>query len=220
MAAGLRSHRRADRPVHHHLPLRGNLCPRPGLQLQREAALPPHVGRRRLQGHHRLSRLPGIKGFFCSVGDNVKDSGCLSRILILPIPDLGSRIQKQQQTRGVKKISCHTFLCSHKFHKIENYFNFEVLRKKIWADFQRIKELFTKKIVSTLSSQKYGFGIRDPGSGKNPIPDPGVKKAPDPRSGSATLVGDPDADPYVFGPSGSITTRFGSGSGAGSFYHQ
>ncbi len=32
-----------------------------------------------------------------------------------------------------------------------------------------------------------GSGIRDPGSGKNPfrIPDPGVKKAPDP--GSATL---------------------------------
>jgi hypothetical protein len=34
------------------------------------------------------------------------------------------------------------------------------------------------------SPQKYGFGIRDPGSGKNLflIPDPGVKKAPDPGS--------------------------------------
>jgi hypothetical protein len=34
--------------------------------------------------------------------------------------------------------------------------------------------------------------IRDPGSGKNPsrirIPDPGGKKAPDPGSGSATLL--------------------------------
>ncbi len=48
----------------------------------------------------------------------------------------------------------------------------------------------------SISSQKYGFGIRDPtseiqnpGSGKNlfRIPDPGVKKAPDPGSGSATL---------------------------------
>jgi hypothetical protein len=47
-----------------------------------------------------------------------------------------------------------------------------------------------------LSSQKYGFGIRDPGSEiRDPeknysgfqIPDPGVKKAPDPGSGSATL---------------------------------
>jgi hypothetical protein len=42
----------------------------------------------------------------------------------------------------------------------------------------------------SLSSQKYGFGIRDPRSGKNQfrIPDPGVKKAPDPGSGSATLT--------------------------------
>jgi hypothetical protein len=34
-----------------------------------------------------------------------------------------------------------------------------------------------------------GPGIRDPGSGKNlfRIPDPRVKKAPDPGSGSATL---------------------------------
>jgi hypothetical protein len=34
-----------------------------------------------------------------------------------------------------------------------------------------------------------GSGIRDPKSGirKKPIPDPGVKKAPDPGSGSATL---------------------------------
>jgi hypothetical protein len=68
----------------------------------------------------------------------------------LPIPDLGSRIQKQQQKREVKKISCHTFLCSHKFHKIVNYFSFEVLKKKIWANFQRIIELFTKKIVKKL----------------------------------------------------------------------
>jgi hypothetical protein len=32
------------------------------------------------------------------------------------------------------------------------------------------------------SSSKYGLGIRDPRSGKNPfrIPDPGIKKAPDP----------------------------------------
>jgi len=35
-----------------------------------------------------------------------------------------------------------------------------------------------------------GSGIRDPGSGKNlfRIPDTWVKKAPDPGSGSATLV--------------------------------
>jgi hypothetical protein len=86
---------------------------------------------------------------------------------------------------------CHNFLCSHKFHKIANYFSFEVVKKKIWANFQIIIELFTQKIVTKLSKiwiWDLGSGIRDPGSGKNlfRIPDPGVKKAPDP--GSATLL--------------------------------
>ncbi len=59
-----------------------------------------------------------------------------------------------------------------------------MLKKKNWANFQRIIEVFTQKF--SLSSQKYGVGIRDPRSGirKNlfRIPDPEVKKAPDPRS--------------------------------------
>jgi hypothetical protein len=61
-----------------------------------------------------------------------------------------------------------------------------VLKKKIWANFQRIIELFTQKIVPKLSK----VGVWDPGSGKNlfRIPDPGVKKAPDPGSGSETLA--------------------------------
>ncbi len=45
---------------------------------------------------------------------------------------------------------CHNFLCSHKFHKIANYFSFEVLKKKIWANFLWIIELFTQKIVNKL----------------------------------------------------------------------
>jgi hypothetical protein len=55
-----------------------------------------------------------------------------------------------------------------------------VLKKKIWANFQRIIELFTEKIVKKL----FKIWSWDPGSGirKNPIPDPGVKKAPDPGS--------------------------------------
>jgi hypothetical protein len=71
---------------------------------------------------------------------------------------------------GEKKICCHTFVFGAiNFTKL-NYFYF-----------------LTKKL--SLSSQKYGFGIRDRRSGKNLflIPDPGVKKAPDPGSGSATL---------------------------------
>jgi hypothetical protein len=74
-------------------------------------------------------------------------------------------------------------------------FIFEMLKKKVWANFQRIIELFTQKNVTKLS-KIWGW---DPGSGKNlsgsrirkkpiQIPDPGVKKSPDPGSGSATLA--------------------------------
>jgi hypothetical protein len=59
-----------------------------------------------------------------------------------------------------------------------------MLKEKILANFQRIMELFTQKIVTRLSK----IWVWDPGSGKNlfRISDPGVKKAPDP--GSATLL--------------------------------
>jgi hypothetical protein len=69
---------------------------------------------------------------------------------------------------------------------------FEMLKKKIWANFQRIVEVFTQKIFNMLSNiwvWDPGSEIRDPEktySGCR-IPDPGVKKAPDPGSGSATL---------------------------------
>jgi hypothetical protein len=78
-----------------------------------------------------------------------------------------------------------------------------VLKKKIWANFQRIIELFTKKIIKKLLkiwSWDLGSGIRDPGSGirKKPIPDPGsripdpsVTKHPIPPPGSPI----PDPDP-------------------------
>ena len=90
--------------------------------------------------------------------------------LFLPIPDPGSRIQKQQQKRGVKNFFGHsgTCFCSHKFHKIENYFIFEMLKEKIWANFQRIIELFTNKVVTKLSKiwvWDPGSEIRDPRSG-------------------------------------------------------
>ncbi len=97
------------------------------------------------------------------------------------IPDVGSRIQKQLQKRGVKKNCCYTFFYSHKFNKIVNYLMFEMPNKKIWANFQRIIELFTQKFVAKLSK----IWVWDPGS---EIRDPGAKKAPDPGSGSATLA--------------------------------
>jgi hypothetical protein len=88
-----------------------------------------------------------VPNFFGSVAD----PGCLSRILIFT--HTGSRIPNPKtatKERGEKKISCHTFLCSHKFHKIVNYLSFEAVKKKIRANFQRIIELFTKKIFKKL----------------------------------------------------------------------
>ncbi len=103
----------------------------------------------------------------------------------LSIPDLGSLIQKQKQNRGAKKIVVKPYLfCSHKFHKIVYYFLFEMLKKKIWAHFQRIKELFTQKFVTKLlkiwvwdpgsdirDPEKYYPGSRIQGSKRHRIPD-------------------------------------------------
>jgi hypothetical protein len=100
---------------------------------------------------------------------SVADPGCLSRI---PDPDFYPSLIPDPKTaikeRGEKKLVFHTFFCSHKFHKIENYFIFGMLKKIIWANFQRIIELFTQKIVTKLSK----IWVWDPGSGKKPIPDP------------------------------------------------
>jgi hypothetical protein len=119
----------------------------------------------------------------------VADPGCLSRI---PDPDFyPSRIPDPKtvtKERAEKKI-CYTFFCCHKFHKIElNYIFLKCLRKKCGPIFKELLKFIPKNF--SICSQIYGFGIRDPRSGKNlfRIPDPGVKKAPDPGSGSATLV--------------------------------
>jgi hypothetical protein len=74
---------------------------------------------------------------------------------------------------GEKKLLSY-LSCSHKFHKIENYNIFEMLKKKFGPVFQKL----------SLSSQNYGFGIRDPEKSYSGfrILDPGVKKASDPGS--------------------------------------
>ncbi len=82
-----------------------------------------------------------------------------------------------KKMRGMKKISCHTYFCSNNFHKLVNYFIFKMPKKKIFKELQNI---LPKKW--SLSSQKYGFGIRDrqkiysgsriPGSKRHRIPDP------------------------------------------------
>jgi hypothetical protein len=83
------------------------------------------------------------------------------RILIFTHP--GSRIPDLKtvpKERDEKKFCYHTFFCSHKFHKIEYYVIFEMLKKKIWANFQRIFEVFTQKIFNMLSN----IWVWDPGS--------------------------------------------------------
>ncbi len=74
-----------------------------------------------------------------------------SRILIFTHP--GSRIPDPKTAtneRGEKKFVAIPF-CSHKIHKIENFFFFgNTEEKKIWDSFQRIIELFTQKFVAKL----------------------------------------------------------------------
>jgi hypothetical protein len=119
----------------------------------------------------------------------IRDVYPRSRILIFT--HTGSRISDPKaatKERGEKKISCHNFLCSHKFHKIVNYVSFEVLKKKKLAQFSKnYRTFYQKNCQKALTIWSW---IRDPRSGKNlfRIPDPGVKKAPDPGSGSATLL--------------------------------
>jgi hypothetical protein len=68
-----------------------------------------------------------------------------------------------------------------------------MLKKKFGPVFKELWNFLPKNLsLSFLKIKGLGSGIRDSGSGKKPIPDPGsgsrVKKAPDPGSGSATLI--------------------------------
>jgi hypothetical protein len=70
--------------------------------------------------------------------------------MFIPDPDFYPSRTPDPKTateeRSEKKICCHTFLCSHKFDIIENYFCFAEENF-----FQRIIELFNQKIVTKLS---------------------------------------------------------------------
>jgi hypothetical protein len=72
-------------------------------------------------------------------------------------------------------------LC-HKFYRVENYFIFEQVpyRKKFEPTDKELLYFLPKKSSQALKNMGWGSGIR-----KKTIPDPEVKKAPDP--GSATL---------------------------------
>jgi hypothetical protein len=84
------------------------------------------------------------------------------------------------------------FFCSHKVHKTKKII-FEMLKKKIWSNFQRIKEFFNQKDVTRLSKiWVLGSEIQ-----KKPIP--GVK------NGTGSRIRDPQhckifTDPDLGGP--------------------
>jgi hypothetical protein len=110
-----------------------------------------------------------------------------SRILTFIHP--GSRIQLQQQKRRGKNLLSYLF-CSHKYPKIENNFIFEQVKKFFLANSLRTSAivLFTQNIFTQNMSLRSGIPDRRSAIwGKPiPIPDPEVKKAPDP--GTATMV--------------------------------
>ncbi len=115
----------------------------------------------------------------CTHYSSVADPGCLSRILIFTHP--GSQIQKQQQKRGVKKNLMSYLFVQPQISQNCTFFQFRSAKeKKFGPIFKELQNFLPKKM--SLSSQKYGFGIRDP---EKTYSGSGVKKAPDP--GSATL---------------------------------
>jgi hypothetical protein len=80
--------------------------------------------------------------------------------------------------RGGGDIFCPTSFCSYKYHKIVNNFIFKPVKKffiaKTLKNYSTGTVLFTPKFFIKLSK----IWVWDPGSGKKPIPDPGLKKAP------------------------------------------
>jgi hypothetical protein len=117
---------------------------------------------------------------------SVADPGCLSRI---PDPDFYPfRIPDQTATkdRGEKKLVVKPFFVATISQKCKLFYFLNAEEKNL-GQFSKNYRTFSKNL--SLSSKKYGVGIRDPERNLFWIPDPGpgVKKAPDPGSGSATL---------------------------------
>ncbi len=66
----------------------------------------------------------------------IRDVYLGSRILIFV--HTGSRIQKQnKRERGEKNLLSY-LLSSHKYHKIENYFIFELMKKYFWSIYKEL----------------------------------------------------------------------------------
>jgi hypothetical protein len=72
----------------------------------------------------------GILLFYVTFGvsGSEADQECFSRI---PHPDFINPGYNKSKKEKREKISCPFFFCSHKYHKIENYFFFEQVKKGI-----------------------------------------------------------------------------------------
>jgi hypothetical protein len=126
---------------------------------------------------------------------SVSNPGCLSlslfiprsRILILSIPDPGSRIKQQEKRRGKNLFVALPFFLSPQISKTENYLFLKQVqyRKFFWPIHKQIEygTFYPKKL--SIASQKYGLAIRDP---EKTSPGSRGIKAPDPGFGSATLI--------------------------------
>ncbi len=90
----------------------------------------------------------------------------------LPIPDPGSRIQKQQWKTGVKKKNCcfTFFFGAINFTKLY-YFIFDMLKKKKFGPISKnYRTFYPKNCHQALKNMGLGSGIR-----KKAIPDPGSR---------------------------------------------
>jgi 5'-3' exonuclease len=89
---------------------------------------------------------------------SVADPGCLSRIpdsdfFVHPesrISDPGSRTKISNKSEGEKKFVVGTFFVAINVSKFSTYLIFELAKKKVWANLQRIIELFIQKVVTNL----------------------------------------------------------------------
>ncbi len=89
----------------------------------------------------------------------------------------GSRIQKQQQKRGVNKFCCHIFFVATNFTKFKIIL-FLKCRGKKFGKFQKIIEIFTQKnSQKALKNMGLGSGIGFSGFQTHIFPCPGVKVA-------------------------------------------
>ncbi len=118
----------------------------------------------------------------------IRDVYTGSRILIFTHP--GSK--NSNKRGGWKKCVVIPFFVATNFTKLKSILFLKCWRKIFLSVFTELYNFFTQKFVTKL----WKIWVWNPSEiRKKPIPDPGVKKALDPESGSATLFGTVDA-PY------------------------